>query len=197
MVCNSFLAAAGFDQLSAPLQSASGNRDTKAMGLPRPTVVLPEGAVECHSHVYDPDRFPFLDPALGEAPHPVSAYRAVLLEGLGFSRVVVVQPGAYGADNRCTLDAVAQLGLERARAVVATAADATAEHLRELHRAGARGLRLSSRGAAPGRLSLDDAPRLAPLCADLGWHLALQIRDGSYQIPLIRTDVPSRGGRWT
>ncbi len=157
------------------------------MDLPRPSVVLPEGATECHSHVYDPDRFPFLDPELGEAPHPLETYRAVLIDGLGFSRIVVVQPGAYGADNRCTLDAVARLGLGRARAVVTTAPDVTIDALRDLHRQGARGLRLTTRATQPGRLSLDDAPRLAPLCAELGWHLALQIRDGSVLPDLVDT----------
>ena len=37
---------------------------------------------------------------------------------LGTSRVVVVQPTAYGRDNNVTLDGVARLGTDRARAVV-------------------------------------------------------------------------------
>ncbi|MFQ3623707.1 MAG: 2-pyrone-4,6-dicarboxylate hydrolase, partial [Acetobacteraceae bacterium] len=83
------------------------------MDQPRPTFVLPPGSVECHSHVYDPDRFPYLDADLGERPHDWRAYKAALMDRLGFERVVVVQAAAYGPDNRATLEAVQRLGLER------------------------------------------------------------------------------------
>ena len=40
-------------------------------------------------------------------------YKQVQRE-LGLERVVVVQPDAYGFDNRCTLDAIAALDRRRA-----------------------------------------------------------------------------------
>ena len=40
---------------------------------------------------------------------PVGKYREVM-KSLGIDRVVVVQPSAYGKDNRCTVDAITELG---------------------------------------------------------------------------------------
>ena len=79
---------------------------------PRPKTKLPSGACDCHVHVYgDPATYPASQhgPA-GPIPEATAdAYRA-LQARLGLERVVVVQPSAYGFDNRCTLDAVRALG---------------------------------------------------------------------------------------
>ena len=48
-----------------------------------------------------------------QADARVADYR-LLQKRIGTTRTVVVQPAAYGTDNRVTLDAIAQLG-ERAR----------------------------------------------------------------------------------
>lgn len=136
----------------------------------RPTLVCPPGAVECHSHVYDPARFPYVLPELGEAPHDWRAFEA-MLDRLGFTRTAIVQAGAYGTDNRCTLDAVAKLGLERARAVVVTTPEETEAGFRVLHAQGARGLRVF---LGTPFLGLADMRVLAPRIAPLGWHIILQ-----------------------
>jgi D-galactarolactone isomerase len=91
-------------------------------------------------HVYDP-RFP---PApTSPFPPPVATldtYRAVLRR-LGVDRCVVVQPMAYGADNRCTLEAVATMGVS-ARAVVVIEPGVPEAEIVRLVLAGARGLRV-------------------------------------------------------
>lgn len=137
---------------------------------PRPTLVCPRGAVECHSHVYDPGRFPYVLPALGERPHDWRAFKA-MLDRLGFDRAAIVQAGAYGTDNRCTLEAVEKLGLDRARAVVVTAPDETEAGFRALHAQGARGLRIF---LGTPFLGLAEMRALAPRIAPLGWHVILQ-----------------------
>lgn len=64
------------------------------------------------------------------------------LERIGATRVVIVQPSPYGADNTATLSAVAGLGRDRARAIAAVDPGRTsAEGIAEMIRAGVRGLR--------------------------------------------------------
>jgi predicted TIM-barrel fold metal-dependent hydrolase len=82
---------------------------------------------------------------------------------------VVVQASIHGTDNRCTLDAVAALGAGyRAVVVVDESFDTAA--LREMDRAGTRGVRfnLVSGGAAAEQLDAV-ARRIAPL----GWHVQM------------------------
>jgi predicted TIM-barrel fold metal-dependent hydrolase len=83
-----------------------------------PRLQAPADTCDTHMHCYAAryPRHPDGPPPPPDAPP--ADYRA-LMGALGIGRVVVVQPNAYGDDNRCTLDAVAELGLARARAVVA------------------------------------------------------------------------------
>ena len=70
---------------------------------------MPPDACDCHMHVYEPG-YPIAATAVS-APPPgrLFDYLAVR-ERLGLTRTVVVQPTAYGADNSCTLAAIATLG---------------------------------------------------------------------------------------
>src|ERR1700681_534310 len=105
----------------------------------RPTLVAPPGSCDCHMHIYD-DRFPLAPTATFQPRHaPVSEYRAVQRD-LGWSRAIVVQPTGYGFDNRCTLEAIAQLGAE-ARGVAVVPPDVTEAELERLTHAGIRGVR--------------------------------------------------------
>ena len=84
----------------------------------RPQLQAPAGACDCHMHFYDAaERYP-VAPTAAFLPPPATLadYRKVQAR-LGLERVVVVQPTAYGTDNRCTMDAVTEIG-EAARAVV-------------------------------------------------------------------------------
>jgi predicted TIM-barrel fold metal-dependent hydrolase len=66
-------------------------------------------------HIFD-SRFPLAQSARRkERDAPAAEYRKVQ-QRLGLERVVVVQPTAYGKDNRCTLEAIAKLG-ESARGI--------------------------------------------------------------------------------
>jgi D-galactarolactone isomerase len=84
----------------------------------RPRLKTPTGATDTHIHFYDTaERYP-VAPTAAFLPPParVGDYRQVQ-KRLGLERVVVVQPSAYDTDNRCTMDAVAELG-DAARAVI-------------------------------------------------------------------------------
>jgi D-galactarolactone isomerase len=143
-----------------------------------PRFPVPPGAVDCHMHIYGPsERYP----AAATNPSPVpsngnlSAYRTVK-ERLGLTRTVVVQPTAYGVDNACTLDAVADLGANAARAVVAVTPETPKDELLRLHAAGARGARAFMLGGGP--VSWERLQALAAHVAPLGWHVQLQFDGG-------------------
>ncbi|HYQ93762.1 MAG TPA: amidohydrolase family protein, partial [Burkholderiales bacterium] len=109
------------------------------MSESRPRLAAPANSCDTHMHVYDA-RFP---QAPGGPKPPgeftAKAYRK-LQARLGVARVVVVQPNAYQDDNRCTLDAIAQLG-SGAKGVGVVKPGATDAHLAELTRGGILGIR--------------------------------------------------------
>ena len=136
---------------------------------PTPASDLP-GACDCHVHVYD-SRYPLL-PNLPVMPPdaPAAKYRAVQ-QALGLERVVVVQPLGYGFDNRCTLDAVAQLG-PGARGICLVAPDVDDAEIERLHRAGMRGVRFMMLGGALPWAALEP---MAARLGGIGWMVNLQL----------------------
>ena len=73
----------------------------------------PDGACDCHMHIFGPaERYPW-SPARGYTPPDalLGDYRRLQVR-LGLERTVVVQPSVYGTDNACTRDAVVALGAE-------------------------------------------------------------------------------------
>ena len=135
----------------------------------------PPGACDCHMHIFD-SRFPLAAKARRKEPDaPVSEYRKVQ-ERLGLERVVVVQPTAYGRDNRCTLEAIAEFhGSARGIAVVDDSV--SDDELERLTRGGVRGVRfrMLDKPELPWELLPDMAARLDPI----GWHVQFQM-DGRY-----------------
>ena len=129
----------------------------------------PNGACDCHMHVYD-RRFPAVAHARLTPPDArVSDYRRVQAT-LGLQRTVVVTPSTYGTDNASLLDALAQLG-DSARGVAVVDGAVSDVELRTLHTAGVRGIRFNQTiGTATSLAALEPlAERIAPL----GWHLQL------------------------
>lgn len=105
-------------------------------------------------------------------------YRQVC-QRLGLRRAVIVQPKYYATDNRCTLDAIAQMkGQARGIAVVDTGV--TEQELIRLHEGGIRGLRFSLWNAGNQVISVEMIKPLAERIAEFGWHV--QIHMGAAQI---------------
>lgn len=143
-----------------------------------PDAGLPDLACDCHVHVYgERQRYPL---ALQRVFTPRDALLEQLLEhqdALGFQRVVIVTPSAYGVDNRCTMDSIARIdagGAGQARGVaVIDPAQISDTQLRTMHVSGIRGVRINletygkSDPAAAG-LALQAA---AARVAFLGWHV--------------------------
>ena len=133
----------------------------------------PRGACDCHVHIYE-DRYPVAASATFKPPHaPVPAYQAVQ-RVLGLQRAVLVQPTGYGLDNRCLLDALAQLG-DAARGIATVAADVGDDELQRLHAGGVRGVRYMMLAGAGGVLPWDTLPTMAARIAPLGWNINLQL----------------------
>jgi predicted TIM-barrel fold metal-dependent hydrolase len=156
-------------------------------------VLLPRGACDCHCHVFGPAaRFPYAEPrSYTPDDAPLEAYLA-LLDRLGFDRGVLVQPSAYGLDNRAMLNALARQPA-RLRGVAVGSANLDAKTLRTWHDAGIRALRVNEfrRDGKPyyqNGVRLTDIAHLVPAMRELGWHLQLWVdtRDLPDLLPALR-----------
>jgi D-galactarolactone isomerase len=137
----------------------------------KPRLTPPPGACDTHMHVYE-KRFAILPGAAVPPVAPVAAYRLVQ-QRLGIERTVVVQPNAYGRDNRCTVEAIAALGLARARGVGVVDATTPDAEIERLTRAGIRANRFHL--MKPGYLGWDVIETLAARVQPFGWHSQVQL----------------------
>jgi predicted TIM-barrel fold metal-dependent hydrolase len=155
-----------------------------ALSLPRRsraasvTFEVPPGACDCHTHVFgDTARFPLWSGRTYTPPPASVEQLKALQQSLHLDRVVIVHPSVYGTDNRCTVDALTQLG-GRARAIVVVD-DATSEtELDAMHRAGVRGIRLNLEtfGEANPNAASQVFQRAVRRLANRHWHVQLYVR---------------------
>ena len=144
-------------------------------GTTRPRTRAPRNACDSHIHIYD-TRFPMKSPELrAVANASVNEYRLLQARN-GTSRVVIVQPAAYGTDNAVTLDAIAELGQENARGVAVVHPTVTDTELVAMNKGGIRGIRFSQHEP---RTAVTTAEMIEPLAVRvhrLGWHVQLHLR---------------------
>jgi D-galactarolactone isomerase len=135
-----------------------------------PRFVPPAGSCDCHFHVFGPyDDFPLSALRSYTPPEaPLSEYQRVM-GVLRMDRSVIVQPSGYGSDNSCMLDALAELGQSRGRAVAVIDGNIPDAELENMHRAGVRGARLNV--VSGGAATVEHMQRIASMIAPLGWHL--------------------------
>ena len=139
---------------------------------------VPEGACDCHVHVFAAAAdFPFVEKR-GYTPPPADSDElSRLLDALHLSRVVIVQPSVYGSDNSCTLDGMRRLG-PRARGVAVIDEATSNAALDEMHTAGIRGVRVNLETA--GETDIEAARRnlaaAVARVAPLGWHVQVYTR---------------------
>ena len=138
----------------------------------RPKISAPPGACDCHTHIVGPAaRYP-LTPDRSYTPNDASPDDILrMLGAIGFDRVIVVQGSFHGADNRRVVDAVAELGQDRARGVAMVPADVDHGTLRRLNDAGIRGARFIT--VVRGGASLDQLRDVARKVAPFGWHVEM------------------------
>ena len=127
---------------------------------------------DTHLHVYD-HRYPLSPDAVVHADD--ASVADYVLANPSIRRVVVVQPSAYGLDNRCQLDAMADFercGVE-ARGVVVVDMTTTQTEIDRLHQLGVRGARFHM--LPGGALPWSELEPVAKIIAPLGWHIQLQL----------------------
>jgi predicted TIM-barrel fold metal-dependent hydrolase len=103
---------------------------------------VPAGAVDCHTHIHLPEKYPFFAGRV-YTPEPASPEEmAALHKALHIERVVIVTPSVYGTDNRATLEGIKFRG--NAGRGVAVIDDKTSESdLDEIGKAGIKGIRVN------------------------------------------------------
>lgn len=138
-----------------------------------PQLFVPPNACDSHLHIFDP-RFREVLPAddMSATPCTASAY-AETQRALKLDRAVVVTPRNYDTDNAVTVDAIAQMGLDRARGVAVLRPDVSDSTLGLLHEQGIRGIRFTLYTPEHAPTSFDMVEPLAARIKKLGWHLQL------------------------
>ncbi len=143
-------------------------------GTEKPTTVLPPNAADCHHHIYSA-RFKQDPNATVQAPDATVADYRLLMARLGITRHVVVQPSAYGVDNGGLVESLAAFGMGTARGIAVVNTDVTAQQLRDLDKAGVRGIRFNFANVGRPATSPEMIEPLAKRVADLGWHIQLNL----------------------
>ncbi len=145
--------------------------NTRPLDGPPPRLSAPAAATDCHIHLYLPGH----EPQPGGPPvaelATVADYRRVQ-KRLGIERVVITQSNAYQFDNRALLQALRELGPQRARAVISVSPDIALADLKPLHDLGVRGARIMN--LPGGAAKLDVMPAVERLVRQLGWSLIVQ-----------------------
>src|SRR3954470_16137634 len=141
-------------------------------GTEAPKLKAPPHATDCHHHIYDARFQPARQAVLKPAPATVADYR-LFQKRIGTTRNVVVQPSTYGVDNSCLLDAMRQFGTTNARGIAVVNTSVSDTELRELDKAGVRGIRFNLQQA--GATKLDMLAALAKRVTPLGWHVQMNV----------------------
>jgi len=127
--------------------------------------------VDCHVHVLEPERFPFVEGA-GYRPRPEEVGTLALFDETlrqhGVGRAVVVQPSGYGTDNAGLLDALARSG-GRFRGIAVIDWAAPDRELLEMKRRGVVGVRLNLPRSGADLLTRSGARDFLARVTALGW----------------------------
>jgi len=134
--------------------------------------------IDCHCHVFDPDRFPY---AADAAYHPTggetgtAAYFEEVLAVHGVRHALLVQPNSgYNADNSCMLDAIRQ-GRRRFKGVAIVPPDASVQQLEDLKAQGIVGV--AHNFAMLGEAYYEAHDALWDRLARLDMFVQVQVRD--------------------
>lgn len=136
-----------------------------------PDMAVPNGACDCHMHLFD-GRYPFSSEAtLVHESASVDDY-LLLRQRLGLSRCVLVQPSSYGLDHTVLLAGLKQLE-SSARGIAVVTPELDDQILQQLNGHGVIGARfnLVQHGATQETMLEQVAERIR----GFGWHLQLHL----------------------
>ena len=139
----------------------------------QPDFVVPQGACDCHTHVFGPLAKYSYSPQRAYLPGDASIEDLLAMHrAIGIEQVVIVHPSPYGADNACTVDAVRRIGAA-ARGVAVIDTSTSDADLQAMHAAGIRGIRvnLETIGVKDPQAAGEALKWAANRVAHLGWHV--------------------------
>lgn len=143
----------------------------------RPRHHFPIGACDTHAHICGPEISTRYNSArIYTPPDALLPDYEHMLNTLGVTRMVLVQPSVYGADNSVMLAAMQTTSLE-VRGVAVIPFEITDDTIEDLHQQGIRGVRFNVvdvKKPSTG-LPLSDITRLAERIKKWGWHVELLI----------------------
>lgn len=140
--------------------------------------IFDEPKIDCHNHVFDPERFPypednFYKPAGQERGTPAQFMQ--VLDTYGVRHAVLVEPNSgYGPDNRCMLDTIARSN-GRLKGVAVVANNAPLSQLEQLKACGIVGIAFNP--ALFGVAAYADAGGLVERLAELDMFAQIQVEN--------------------
>src|SRR5262249_666188 len=139
----------------------------------KPTYAPPAGAVCAHCHVFGPEAaFPFA-PKRKYTPCDAPKQKLFALRDfLGLDKNVIVQATCHDTDNRALVDALVN-SHGRAKGVAFVDESFTVDQLKDLDRAGVKGVRFNFIKRLVDSTPKDVMQRIAARIADLGWHIVI------------------------
>jgi predicted TIM-barrel fold metal-dependent hydrolase len=136
---------------------------------------IPANACDCHTHIYgDPKKFPLWSGRVYTPEPALPSEMSALHRALHMTRVVIVTPSVYGADNSATLYGIKARGPD-ARGVAVIDDQTTDDELDAMGKAGMRGIRLNlatSGSNDPGLARARFATALSRV-ASRNWHIQI------------------------
>ncbi len=146
----------------------------------KPSRLVPPLSCDCHMHIFGPPERYKGSPDRMYTPTdmPMTVYDREV-GSLGFDRLVFVQPSAYGDDNSCLLDAMAERP-DTTRAIVVVDPSTGDDELRILDKAGVRGIRLNLKTPRyPDTKAHQGAlEHAAAQIGKFGWHIQIYADTG-------------------
>jgi predicted TIM-barrel fold metal-dependent hydrolase len=141
----------------------------------KPRFQPPAGACDTHCHIFGPpDVFPYAEDRRYTPPAAPLEHYLDMLDAIGVSRGIVVQPNCHGTDNRVTLDAIARAG-GRLRGVGRINDETGDAEIAEMHEGGIRGVRFEFVAGRAGSTNLPLFERVMERIAPYGWCIELHV----------------------
>jgi len=141
------------------------------------------GAADCHLHIIDPARFPFV-PGAGYTPRPdetgTREALGAVLDAHGVAHALLVQPSGYGFDHAAMLDAMAAWP-GRFKAIAVISGEESDRALETLAERGVAGVRFNLVNARRDALAGAEAPALLARLKALGWFAQVFARDDQWR----------------
>ena len=148
------------------------------------------GIADCHLHIIDPARFPFV-PGAGYTPRPdetgTREALGAVVDAHGVAHALLVQPSGYGFDNAAMLDAMAARP-GRFKAIAVISGQESDRTLETLAARGVVGVRFNLVNTRRDALAGPEAAALLARLKALGWFAQVFARDDQWQgvAPLLR-----------